>query len=72
MIFILICTVLYVLIFIFDIIPQIRAKRKKSLAVYLPVFFFTLTINVLYGLGFTIPSPAVPIKALVDRIFGMS
>lgn len=63
---------LYLFVFIFDIVPQIRAKRKKSLAVYLPVYFFTLTVNVLYGLGVNIPSPAVPIKELVDKIFGLS
>lgn len=70
MVYVSVCVALYTLIFIFDVVPQIKAKRKKSLAVYLPVFFFTLAINILYGLGFAIPSPAVPIQALVERIFG--
>ncbi len=72
MVYVSICVALYTLIFIFDIIPQIKEKRKKSLAVYLPVFFLTLAVNILYGLGFDIPSPAVPIKDLVSRIFGLS
>jgi len=72
LVYVSICVALYTLIFIFDIIPQIKEKRKKSLAVYLPVFFLTLAVNILYGLGFDIPSPAVPIKDLVSRIFGLS
>lgn len=72
MIYVAIYVALYLLVFIFDIVPQIKARRKKSLSIYLPVYFFTLTVNILYSLGFNIPSPAVPIHKLVDSIFRLN
>ena len=71
MIEIIIYFALYLLIFAFDIVPLIKSKRKKSLTIYLPVFFLTLVINILFSLGVKIPSPAIPVKDVVSRIFGV-
>ena len=62
---------LYLSVFIFDILPLVKAKRKKTLFVYLPVFLLTLTVNILYALGMKIPSPAEPVRDAVVRIFGV-
>ena len=62
---------LYLAIIIFDMMPLIKKKEKKSLLVYMPVLLFTLVINVLHGLGVHIPSPSGPIKDMVSMIFGI-
>lgn len=71
--YILICSFLYLAILIFDIIPLMKKKRdnKKSLLIYMPVFLFTLVINILYGLGVKIPSPAEPVKDIIIWILGI-
>jgi hypothetical protein len=71
MIYLIICILFYIIVFIFDIVPLIKARRKKTLLVYLPVFLLTLVINILFGLGVKIPSPMLPIKNAVSLIFGV-
>jgi hypothetical protein len=58
-------------VFIFDLIPQIKTKDKVLNIIYIPVFLLTLIINILYGLHVKIPSPAGPIKELVDKLLGI-
>jgi hypothetical protein len=69
--YIIICLFLYAGIFIFDMLPLMKKKNGKVILIYLPIFLFTLTVNVLYGLDFDIPSPADPIKNFVSSIFGL-
>lgn len=60
---------LYAGVFIFDFIPQIKNRNFKTVYLYIPIFLFTLVVNILYGLGFDIPSPYYPIKDLVYSLF---
>jgi uncharacterized membrane protein len=69
--YIIICLFFYAGVFVFDMIPLIKKKDGKVILIYLPIYLFTLAVNVLYGLGFDIPSPADPIKNLVSSIFGL-
>jgi hypothetical protein len=48
-----------------------KRDNKKSLLIYMPVFLFTLVINILYGLGVKIPSPAEPVKDIIIWILGI-
>lgn len=61
---------LYLAIILFDVIPLIKKKRKKALLIYIPILLLTLVINILHGMGVKIPSPAEPIKEIVNGIFG--
>lgn len=64
------CTLTYALFVVIDIVPIIKNKRWKVLAVY-TVFFVTAYIfSVLTELGVEIPSPAVPLKQIVTAIVG--
>ncbi len=66
-----ICIVLYFAIYLFDLRLLIKKKEKKSLFFYIPIFLITFVINILFELGVDIPSPAGPIKDLVNLIFGL-
>ena len=66
-----ICILLYLFIVIFEVIPLIKSKKKKTLLIYIPTLLFTLTINILFAMGVNIPSPANPIKDAVTLIFGI-
>jgi hypothetical protein len=66
----LIYLVLFTLIFIFDVVPLLKAKAKKPLLIYIPVFLMTFAVCILSGLDVRIPSPAIPIKNAVTWIFG--
>ena len=61
---------LYAVLFALDLRLFIKKKDRKVLLIYLPIFIFTLTVNVLYGLGYHIPSPADPIKIFITSITG--
>jgi hypothetical protein len=69
--YIVITLFLYAGVFVFDFIPLLKKKNGKVILIYLPIFLLTLAMNILYGLGFDIPSPADPIKNLVSSIFGL-
>lgn len=71
MAYLIISLFLYTGVLIFDIMPLIKKNSGRFMLIYLPVFLLTLTINVLYGLGVNIPSPADPIKDIVSSIFGL-
>ncbi len=67
--YILICLVLYLFVFLLDMMPALKKKNIKLTAIYIVVFVTTLTVNLLYGLGIHIPSPAPPIVHLIQSIF---
>lgn len=62
---------LYAGVFVFDFIPQIRNKNFKAVYLYIPVFLLTLVVNILYGLGFNMPSPYYPLKDIINSLFGL-
>ena len=64
------CALLFAAILAVDLIPTIKKKNIKVIVIYSSIYIFTLTINILYGLGFDIPSPADPIKKIISSIFG--
>ena len=69
--YIIICLFLYACVLVFDMIPLIKKKERKVVLIYLPIFLFTLTVNILYGLGFDIPSLATPIQYFVNTVLGL-
>jgi hypothetical protein len=64
------CTLVYGLFVFTDVIPIAKNKRWKVLAVYTALFVTAYIFSVLTELGVQLPSPAVPLKALVTAIVG--
>lgn len=48
----------YMILVFTDLIPAIRAKNKKLLRLYIPVYAVTLGANILYGMSFHFTSIA--------------
>ena len=67
--YILVCAFLYLGVLIFDLIPLCRRREIKIICIYLPIFLFTLIVNIFYGLGVTIPNLAKPVTELIHSIF---
>jgi len=67
--YILICLLLYGVLIVTDILPSIKKKDWKSLRVSLPIYFVTLVLNVLLGLGINLLSPNAVIKTVIESIF---
>ncbi|SMC34627.1 hypothetical protein [Papillibacter cinnamivorans] len=67
--YIIICLVFYLFVLLLDMIPAFKEKSIRLKIIYTVVFAATLSVNVLYGLGFHIPSPAPPIVHLIQSIF---
>jgi hypothetical protein len=65
---IIICILLYMLIAYFGIVPLIKKKEKKLLYIYVACFVVTLSVFVLNGLDFAVPSPAQLIKTVIYKI----
>lgn len=69
MTYILICLVIYGVLIAADIIPSIKKKQWKELSVSLPIYFITLVLNVLIGLGIELPSPNKILEVIIGFIF---
>lgn len=67
--YILICLLLYGILFVADIIPSIKKKDKKTLYVSIPIYAITLVLNILIGLGVQLPSPNKAIEGFLTSIF---
>ena len=63
-----ICIFLYGGILTFDLLPLFKRKDKKAVSIYISIFVFTLIVNIFYGLGFNIPSPAGPIADFINSL----
>ncbi len=66
---------LFVLIFttivlIIDFFPYSKESGKKETALYLTLMAIGVCIASLYTLGVKVPSPAEPIKNLIEAVFG--
>jgi len=65
------CSIIFILFIIFELIPLYRKKKWKEFWVYTILISFSYIIQLLFDLGVKIPSPAVPIKKLVSFVFGL-
>lgn len=61
--------ILYLCIFIFDLMPIIKNKEKKVYWVYLVFFMVSFCVLILYTLHIEVPSPSILIKQIVLKIF---
>lgn len=64
------CTLVYALFVFTDVIPLVKTKRWKVLAVYGAIYAAAFIFTFLLELGVEIPSPAVPLKQLVTAVIG--
>lgn len=62
--------IIYGVIGILEIPPLVKKKEKKDLIVYISLYSVALVLSVLISLGVKIPSPADPIKKIVEYIIG--
>lgn len=66
-VFVLIFTAIVLLI---DFFPYTKENGKKETTLYLTLMAIGVCIVSLYTLGIKVPSPAEPIKNLIEAIFG--
>ncbi len=64
-----IVVILYVLVILLDFLPVLRAGQKKECWVYSVFLAVSFCVLLLYSLDVKVPSPSVPIKNLVEKIF---
>ncbi|HWR18568.1 MAG TPA: hypothetical protein VN608_03030 [Clostridia bacterium] len=57
-------------VLLIDFFPKRKEEGKKANILYLVLLSIGLCVLVLRNLGVKIPSPAEPIKMLVEAIFG--
>lgn len=60
---------LYLVVFLLDFLPVLRAKEKKVLVPYLIIFGAATLIQTLYLLDVQVPSPAKYITQAFDALF---
>ncbi|SHI13277.1 hypothetical protein SAMN02745823_02674 [Sporobacter termitidis DSM 10068] len=65
------CTMVYISFALIDLIPIVRNKRWKVLAVYAVLILASYTFSMLTEQGIQLPSPAGPLKDLVTSIVGI-
>lgn len=66
-----ICTLFYIILVVFELVPIYKDKDKKLFWVYSVILALTYTIHMLIIIGVQIPSPAAPIKKLIAAIFDL-
>lgn len=64
------CTAVYVLFILIDVIPIIKNKQWKVLIIYSALITTAYTFSVLTELGIKLPSPTYPIKHIITAILG--
>lgn len=57
-------------VLLIDFFPKRKEDGKKTNILYLVILSIGLCVLVLHNLGVKIPSPAEPIKKLVEAVFG--
>lgn len=65
------CSIIFVLFIIFDLMPIYHQKKWKAFWVYTILISFSYAIHLMFSLGVKLPSPAIPIKKVVSFIFGL-
>lgn len=71
-IIIILCTLVYSVFIIFDLVPLFQQKKWAEFWVYLSIIIVAYVVHFLYVIGIDVPSPAVPLKRLVSYIFGIN
>lgn len=65
------CTLFYIILVFFELIPIYRGKDKKLFWVYTMILILTYLIHMLIIIGIKVPSPADPIKYFIITILGL-
>ncbi|ERJ13291.1 hypothetical protein HLPCO_000920 [Haloplasma contractile SSD-17B] len=68
---IILCFIIYTFLIIVDVIPIHKEKKVAEVWFYSFILLGTFIIHILYSLGVTIPSPAEPIKMMVESIMNI-
>jgi hypothetical protein len=64
-------TVFIVIFFVIaDLVPVYKGKQYGTLCIYLAMMVSVVVISFLLAIDIKVPSPAVPLKQLVDLIWG--
>ncbi len=71
MIMIALCSVIFMFFIFFDLLPLLSEKLWKEFWIYSALISSSYVIHILLALDYRLPSPAVPIKRLVQAIFGI-
>lgn len=66
-----ICSPIYVLFILFDLIPLLKKKQWKEFWIYSILISTAFAIYILIALDYKLPSPAVPTKRFVEFVFGI-
>jgi len=66
-----ICTPIFILFIIFDLIPLLRKKQWKEFWIYSVLISVALVIHILIALDYKLPSPAGLTKRFAQYIFGI-
>lgn len=64
-------TIFYIILIIFDLTPIYLNKQWKVLGVYLTMLVVSYVIQVLLIFDVKVPTPADPIKRIVVFVFGL-
>jgi hypothetical protein len=64
------CSLVYLVFILFEVIPIIRNKKWKVLVIYMILITVAYTLTVLNDIGVKIPSPSKPIKSLITSVIG--
>ena len=65
------CTLFYIILVVFELIPIYKDKDKKLFWVYSLVLISTYIIHMLIIIGIKVPSPADPIEYFIITILGL-
>lgn len=65
------CSVIFTFFIIFDLFPLLKEKMWKEFWIYSTLISAAFVIHILVAFDFKLPSPAVPIKRLVQYLFGI-
>lgn len=65
-----ICTMVYIFFVVIDVIPMMKNKQWKVLAIYSIFIAAAYVLSVLTELGVKIPSPAGPLKQIIMSVIG--
>lgn len=66
------CTLFYILLVVFELIQIYRSKNKKLFWIYSIILIITYIIHILFIIGVKVPTPAEPIKNIISKIFKLN
>lgn len=59
---------IYLLVFLFDFLPILKAKQTKTILLYALFFLISFVVIFLKEMEIRLPSPAAPIKYFISNV----